>query len=296
MAVELRVVGTDVPRIEGRDKVTGATRYTVDVQLPGMLWARVLRSQVQHAMLRRINTAAARDVPGVHAVLTGADIGNPRIGATIRDMPVLAIDRIRFYGEPVAAVAAETPEIAERALSLIELEYEELSGVFDAELAMSETAPVIHPERSSYTGAPQLPPVPNIQGYNVIEKGNVEAAFAEADHVFEHTFRTPSCHQGYIEPHACLVHIRDDGSVRLWSSCQSPYGLRDALARLIDVPSDRVVVESTAVGGSFGAKGSVGPEPIAYYLARATGRPVKYVPTYFEELIAANPRHPSIVT
>src|SRR5579859_4455096 len=296
MVAELRIVGKDVPRIEGRDKVTGATRYTVDVQLAGMLFARVLRSQVPHARLRKVDTAAARARPGVHAVLTGPDIGNVRVGSTIRDMPVLAAERVCYAGEPIAAVAAETPELAEQAVALVDVEYEELPGVFDAERAISTTAPVVHPERSSYAGAPQLPSIPNIQGYNLIEKGDVETGFAVADRVFEHTFRTPACHQGYIEPHACLVHIQDDGRVRIWSSCQSPYGMRDALARLIDTPLDRIVVESTAVGGSFGAKGSVGPEPIAYFLARASGRPVKYVPTYYEELLGANPRHPSIVT
>jgi CO/xanthine dehydrogenase Mo-binding subunit len=291
---ELRVVGTSVPRIEGHDKVTGTTRYTVDVQLPGMLWARVLRSQVPHATLRRVDASAARSLPGVYSVLTGADLGGLRIGSTIRDMPILAADRVCFLGDPIAAVAAETPDIAERALALIQVDYDELPAVFDAVEAMSDAAPVVHPNRASYIGAPDLPPIPNIQGYNLLEKGSLEEGFALADRVFEHTFRTPSCHQGYIEPHACVIDVGD--MVRVWSSCQSPYGLRDALARLLDVAPDRVVVESTAVGGSFGAKGSIGPEPIAYFLAKATGRPVKYVPTYFEELLAANPRHASAVT
>jgi CO/xanthine dehydrogenase Mo-binding subunit len=293
---QLRVVGTDVPRIEGREKVTGATRYAVDAQLPGMLWARVLRSQVPHAMLKRVDASAARALPGVHAVLTGADIGDRRVGVAIRDMPILAVDRVCFAGEPIAAVAAETPQIAEQALSLISVEYSDLPAVFDAEEAMSSSAPVVHPRRESYTGAPELPPIQNLQGHNLIARGDVDAGFAEADFVFEHTFRTPSFHQGYIEPRGCLVHIRDDGSVRVWSSCQSPYGLRDALARLLELPRESVVVETTTVGGSFGAKGSVGPEPIAYFLARASGRPVKLVPSYFEELAAGNPRHASIIT
>jgi carbon-monoxide dehydrogenase large subunit len=295
VTLDLRVVGTDVPRIEGRDKVTGATRYAVDIQLPGMLWARVLRSQVPHATLR-IDATAARALPGVHAVLTAADIGEVRVGVTIRDMPLLAVDRVRFAGEPIAAVAAETPEIAEQALSLIEVEYDELPSVFDAQSAMTDQAPLLHPNRADYPGAPELPAVPNLQGFNLIEKGSVEEGFAAADRVFEHTFRTPSIHQGYIEPRACVVQIREDGGVRVWSSCQSPYGLRDALARLLELPPESVVVESTTVGGSFGAKGSIGPEPVAYLLARASGRSVKFVPTYFEELSAGNPRHPSIVT
>ena len=293
----LRIVGTDVPRVEGREKVTGATRYATDAHLPGMLWARVLRSAVPHARITAINVEKARALAGVHAVLTGADIGGIRIGAAMRDMPVLCTDRVRFMGDPVAAVAAESPGLAERALDLIEVEYAELPTVFDAERAMAQDAPLLHPDRDTYIGAPELPAaIPNLQGYNLIQKGDVEQGFREADLVFEHTFRTPACHQGYIEPHGCLVDIREDGELRVWSSCQSPYGLRDSLTRLLELSPDKVVVESTAVGGSFGAKGSVGPEPIAYFLAKASGRPVKFVPSYLEELVAANPRHPSAVT
>jgi CO/xanthine dehydrogenase Mo-binding subunit len=293
---ELRVVGRDIPRIEGRDKVTGATRYTVDVHLPGMLWARILRSQTPHARLARIDVAAARALPGVHAVITGRDVGERRAGVVIRDMPVLAFDRVCYAGEPIAAVAAETAEIAEQALASIEVEYDDLPAVFDVEQALTDSAPIIHPERAGYMGAPELPPLPNLQGFSLIEKGNVEQGFADAELVFEHTFSTAACHQGYIEPHAVAVQVNPDGSVHVWSSCQSPYGLRDALARLLELPKESVVVESTAVGGSFGAKGSLGPEPIAYFLAKASGRPVKLVPNYAEELIAGNPRHPSRIT
>jgi CO/xanthine dehydrogenase Mo-binding subunit len=296
VAPQLRVVGASVPRIEGREKVTGATHYAVDVKRPGMLWARILRSQVPHATLGSIDVAAARALPGVHAVLTGADIGGLRVGVAVRDMPVLCTERVCYAGDPIAAVAAESAECAEQALGLIQVEYHEQPSVFDAELAMSADAPLLHPNRAAYGGAPELPPIPNLQGFNLIAKGDVEQGFAEADLVFEHTFRTPSSHQGYIEPRGCVVEIDGDGTLRVWSSCQSPYGLRDALARVLGLPPDDVVVESTAVGGSFGAKGSLGPEPIAYFLARATGRPIKLVPTYFEELSAGNPRHPSSIT
>jgi carbon-monoxide dehydrogenase large subunit len=161
---------------------------------------------------------------------------------------------------------------------------------------MTEAAPVLHPDRSSYAGAPEVPAIRNLQGYNRISKGDLERGFAEADLVFEHTFRTPASHQGYIEPRACVVQVADDGSLRVWSSCQSPYALRDRLAQLVGLPIERVVVERAAVGGSFGAKGSVGPEPIAWFLARASGRPVKVVPSFVEEMIGGNPRHPSVIT
>ncbi|HEV7662819.1 MAG TPA: xanthine dehydrogenase family protein molybdopterin-binding subunit, partial [Chloroflexota bacterium] len=201
-----------------------------------------------------------------------------------------------FVGDAIAAVAAETLQIAEYAASLIEVEYEELPAVFDALDAMSDAAPVLHPERTSYQGAPELPPIPNLQGYNVLGKGDISQGFAEAELVFEHTFSTPASHQGYIEPRACVVDVSPAGRMRIWSSCQSPYALRDALARLFNRPSEEVVVEATPVGGSFGAKGSVGPEAIVCLLARRAGRPVKFAPSNAEELVAGNPRHPSSIT
>ena len=293
---QLRVVGTDTPRIEGRDKVTGASVYAMDVRLPGMLWARILRSLVPHALLKRVDASAARALPGVHAVLTGADLGGLLTGNAMRDMPVLCSDRVRFVGDPVAAVAADSPELADQALQLIEVEYEELPTVFDPLEAMGSEAPVLHADRATYQGAPEVPPIPNVHGYNLIEKGDLAQGFAQADRVFEHTFRTAASHQGYIEPRACVVHTREDGSVRVWSSCQQPYGLRDLLASLIGLSTDQVVVERSPVGGSFGAKGSVGPEPIVYFLVKASGRPVKLVPSFTDELIGGNPRHPSVIT
>jgi CO/xanthine dehydrogenase Mo-binding subunit len=292
----LSVVGTSVPRSEGRSKVTGDARYTVDASLPGVLTARVLRSTVPHAVIKGIDSSAALALPGVRGVVTGADLHGLRTGASIRDMPVLAWERVRFVGEPIAMVAAGDADSAEAALALIKLDLDELPAEFDVEAAMSTSATTIHPDRSSYPGAPELPDTPNIQGYTRIQKGDVEDGFAQAELVFEHTFRTSSMHQGYIEPRACMVNIDPDGTVRVWSSCQSPYGLRNLLAKLLELPTDRVIVESTPVGGSFGAKGSVGLEPALHALARATGAPVKYVPTSSEELLAGGPRHASVTT
>jgi CO/xanthine dehydrogenase Mo-binding subunit len=268
----------------------------VDVTLPGTLTARVLRSTVPHAVINNIDASAALTLPGVAAVVTGADLQGLCTGASIRDMPVLATGRVRFVGEPVAVVAANDPDTADAALALIRLDLTELPSVFDVESALTESAPIIHPERSSYAGAPELPDIPSIQGYTDINKGDVEQGFAEAELVFEHTFRTSSMHQGYIEPRACMVNVESGGTVRVWSSCQSPYGLRNLLAKLLELPADQVIVESTPVGGSFGAKGSVGLEPALHALAKATGRPVKYVPTSAEELLASGPRHASVTT
>src|SRR5215203_4619682 len=158
----LSVVGTSVPRIEGSPKVTGGARYTVDVTLPGVLSARVLRSTVPHAVIKGIDTSAALALAGVEAVVTGKDLGGLCTGAAIRDMPVLATDRIRFVGEPIAVIAAQDADSAEAALGLIKLDLKELPSVFDVESAMSESAEILHPHRSSYAGAPELPDTPNL--------------------------------------------------------------------------------------------------------------------------------------
>src|SRR5687768_4701010 len=153
--MEYTTIGQPTTRIEGRDKVTGATRYTADVALPGMLWGRALRSPLAHARIVRVDTSQAQQVPGVHAVLIGADVRGIRYGRRLFDVPVLAEDRVRFVGERVAAVAAEDRDAAEEALALIDVEYEELPAVFDPLQALGEDAPILHPEVNSYIGLPR---------------------------------------------------------------------------------------------------------------------------------------------
>lgn len=285
-------------RVEGPLKVTGRARYTVDVQLPGMLWARFLLSPFAHARIVSIDTSAARAVSGVHAVLTGADIGPIRFGRVLYDCPVLAYDRALFVGDRVAAVAADTREAAEEAVRLIEVEYEELPAAFDAEDALREDAPVLHPDWESYYhhGGPRLPIThPNLQGYRLNQKGDpdIEAQFAGADLVIEDVFTVARQHQGYIEPHACVVWIEPSGTVRVYSTNKAPFTLRQQLAKVTGLPIEQIVVDSMFIGGDFGGKGHSIEEFPCYYLARATGRPVKAVMTYAEELGAANPRNSS---
>src|SRR5436190_21412115 len=218
-------------RIEGAAKVTGGEHYAADVAIPGTLHTRVLRATVPHARIRSIDTARARSLPGVHAVVTGADIASIFVGQRLKDMPLLAIDRVRFAGEGLAAVVADTAEIADEALSLIDVDLEELPAVFDPAEAMEAGAPVLHDDPSRYRNAPELPPgVPNLQGYNVLENGDLEAAFGQANRVFEHTYRTQLTHHGYLEPHACTARANSDGTVELWASNKWPYVLRNWLA------------------------------------------------------------------
>lgn len=287
-------------RIEGREKVTGQARYAADVQLPGMLWATFLGSPVAHARIVAIDTSAAIAIPGVRAVLTGNDIGRALFGRRLFDWPVLAWDRVRFIGDRVAAVAAESPEIAAEAAQAIVVEYEELPAVFEPEEALAPGAPVLHEDPSGYIyngGKRPAAPHPNVQVHGIVRKGDpdIERAFAGADRVFEHTFVTPRQHAGYIEPHATVVWIDESGVVHVISGNKTPFSLRDQLSTVTGVPRDRIVVDNSFIGGDFGGKGLSLDEFACYYLARATGRPVKAVMTYVDELQATNTRHASTI-
>src|SRR6266571_5167988 len=295
MAVASDLIGVSLPRVEGREKVTGTAGYAADVLLPGMLWGKILHSTEPHARLKRVDASKARQLPGFRAVLTGADLGGLLTVSRLRDVPVLCTDRVRFIGDAVAAVAADDPETADEALNLIEVEYEPLPGVFDPVEALKPRAPVLHEQAVSYAGRPEMPDEPNLQSVATFGRGDVERGFSESDQVFDQTFHFERVHQGYIEPRACTLEIEGDGSVRVWSSCKVPYRLRRLLADLFELSPDKVVVERASIGGDFGAKGEVGPEAIAYALARATGRPIKIVRTYVEELQAGAPRHACVI-
>jgi CO/xanthine dehydrogenase Mo-binding subunit len=291
-------IGQPVPRVEGPDKVTGATRYAADVMLPGTLWGKLLRSPYPHARIIRIDTSRASQVPGVHAVLTSADLPpDTRVGRRMRDMPVLAYDRVRFVGDKVAAVAADSPDAAEEAANLIEVEYEELPAVFDPLEAMAADAPLLHPNLKDYQVPDQrIPDIPNTCAWESWRKGDVAVGFAQAVHVFEETFRHPPQHQVYLEPHSGLVRLRDDGMVDVWASNKAPYLLKGYLSAALGLPEAQFDIHLLALGGDFGGKGSAMDLPISYFLAQRTGRPVKINMTYTEELLAANPRHGAVVT
>ena len=234
-------------RHEGYLKVTGQARYTGDHYPSGLLHAASLPSPVPHALVTRIDTRAARELPGVHVVLTGADIGDVRFGRHLRDLPVLATDRVRFIGQRVAAVAAETREAAEEAVRLIDVDYADLPGVFDPREALTPEAPVLHPEAAGYLtmrgGVRQLPEHPNLQGDLVAgrSEAEMEAAFAGAARVFEHTFRTPRQHQGYIEPHGAVVWFEGD-VCHVISTNKAPFTLQAQLAAVTGLPAERIVV------------------------------------------------------
>ncbi len=293
------VIGAPLPRVDGVPKVTGQATFTADVPVPGCLWGAILRSPLAHARVVAIDTSRAKRLPGVHAVLTGRDTGGALFGRAIADIPVLCADTVRFIGDPVAAVAAEDRETAEEALRLIDVEYDDLPAVFDPFEAMAASAPILHPDFASYRrGAPQteLPDIPNLCSYQVEESGDVERGFREADLVLEHSCYTPAQHQGYIEPHACVVSAEPDGTVRVWASTKSPFVLRGLLARDLDLPAEQIVVEPTYVGGDFGGKGSPMHVPLAYFLSKAAHRPVRLLLSSVEDMQAGDPRHRAWIT
>jgi CO/xanthine dehydrogenase Mo-binding subunit len=291
-----RIVGQPVGKLEGIGKVSGQARYSGDVTLPGLIWGKALRSPLPHARILRIDTSRARALPGVLAVLTAQDLPNILVGRRMFDMPMLARDRVRFVGEKVAVVAAVDQDVAEEALALIDVEYEDLPAVFDPVAAIQVGAPVLHGNPAAYEGAPPERPHPNVQSVLRFKLGDVDAGFREADRIFEHTFRTQLDHQGYLEPHAGVVAIDDDGRVQVWASNKMPFRLKELLSHALQRPPSHIRVNLTPIGGDFGGKGSLMDLPLAYHLAHVTGRPVKMLMRYAEELMAGNPRHPSVIT
>ena len=314
-------IGKPVPRVEGPDKVTGAARYSADIDLPGMLWAVNVLSPHAHARILSIDTSRALAVSGVHAVLTARDIPPKRMGRHLKDQPVLCGDVVRFVGDKVAVVAADTLEAAQEGALRVEVEYEDLPAIFDPVATMQHGAPIIHPDARSYHGFHSEIPadIPNVCGYRAHHQGDVAAGFAAADLVVEHTFTTSLAHQGYIEPHASVVAIapssefRVPGSesdpepgtrnaelprerVNVWASNKVPYNMRSELAELIDRPETDVIVQPITVGGDFGSKGGPADAQLAYHIAQRTGRPVKFVASSQEDLTATSHRHPATVT
>jgi CO/xanthine dehydrogenase Mo-binding subunit len=293
---------TNEIRVEGRDKVSGRTKYTADVKRPNALWAAFAVSPFAHANIVSIDTSAAKVVPGVRAVLTGADIGGVRHGRMISDWSVLAHKKVVYVGDRVAAVAAETREAAEEAVRLIEVEYAELPAVLDARRAFDDDAPVIHADVEAFAFNSKVRPQrrhPNQQGGNTIVRGTaaeLDSIFAGAYRVFEHSYSTPRQHCGYLEPRSTMVWIDDDGTIHVVTPNKSPFKLRDFMAAVSGTPSGKIVVESVTIGGDFGGKGLTLDEFPCYFLAKATGRPVRYVSTYVDELRNGSARHPAHLT
>jgi CO/xanthine dehydrogenase Mo-binding subunit len=291
-----QIVGQPIPRTDNIGKVTGEARYTSDVLLPGTLWAKTLRSPYSHARILRIDTSRAETAPGVRAVITGKDARGILYGRRYQDISVLAQDRVRFLGERVAAIAADTLEQAEQALDLIQVDYEELPAVFDPLAAAKPGAPIIHPDLHTYKGLPKPIDGPtNVFVHELFTRGDVAEGFAQSDVIVENTFTVARVHQAFLEPHCCLVWIDDEGRIQMWSPNKVPHGLKESMSNAFRIEKEKIRVNPVAIGGDFGGKGAPIDEPICYLLALRSGRPVKMVMEYREEFIAGAPRHAAVI-
>lgn len=291
-----KVVGNPTPRVEGEDKVTGRAKYAADITLPGMLWGRLLRSPIPSGRIKRIDASRARQLRGVKAVVSGEDVTGLKIGRRLYDMPILADGVVRFIGEKVAAVAAESEMIAEQALELIEVEYEELEPVLDPVKAMEPSAPIIHPDVVTYKGLPDKLAAPsNDFIYKTWKKGDLGIGFKQADLIVENTFTTNQVHQAYIEPHSCVVKADPSGGAEIWACSKVPYAIREQVANAVRVAPEKLVVHPVYIGGDFGGKGDFMDIAVCYFLSLKSGHPVKMVMDYDEEFVAGNPRHSSII-
>ena len=294
---QTQVLGVPSPRVEGEEKVGGTAIYAVDVTLPGMLWVKVLRSPIAHGTIKRIDVSKAAALAGVRMILTGQDLAGMKIGKKIIDMPLLADGVVRYVGEKVAAVAAETEAAAEEGVALLDADYEELPAVADPLDAMRSSAPLLHPEVCSYKGLPQKIDAPSNVFVNLAwKKGDVEEGFRHSDVIVENTFRVAAVHQAYLEPHSCVVRALPDGGAEVWASTKSPFPLRDQVGGAFNLAPASIIVHPCYVGGDFGGKGDANEVALCYALAKKSSRPVKFLVDYGEELIAGNPRHGAVIT
>ncbi|MBM2802593.1 MAG: Ald Xan dh protein [Deltaproteobacteria bacterium] len=291
-----KIIGVPTPRSEGREKVSGTAIYATDVVLPNMLWAKALRSSIPYGRIKKIDTGKAEALPGVRAVVTGADVKGLLIGRKIYDMPVLPDDVVRFIGEKVAVVAAESEEIAEAAVELIDVEYEQLAALLDPLEAVKPGATLLHPDVQGYRGLLHEIKTPsNVFVDMTWTKGDIEAGFRDADILVENTFTTQLVHQAYIEPHACVVRANADGGADVWHCSKVPFALREQAATAFHKSLDDFTMQPSYIGGCFGGKGDFMDVPVCYLLSLKSGRPVKMVMDYSEEFSAGNPRHAALI-
>jgi len=289
------VLGRHLPKLNSVPAVTGRNEYTVDLSLPGMLYARILRSPHAHARIVRLDVGRARALPGVAAVVTSEDVRPSYLGGSVRHRPLLATKVVRCIGEPIAAVAAVDETTAAKAIGLIEVDYEPLPAVFDVNAATAPGAPLIHPDKSIYARLPALDqwfvPEPGNLSHRIrIVRGDVEAALAHAAKVYKSSFATQAVSQVCPEAHAALAKIEPSGRLVLWCSTGKPFRIHSQVCSLLGIDSSRLRIEVPDVGCDFGVKGEVSLEAIVTLLAQKARRPVKGVFSREEEFIGVGLR------
>jgi CO/xanthine dehydrogenase Mo-binding subunit len=290
--IDNKWIGQRTVRPDGVDKVTGRAAFAADTAMPGMIWGKVLRSPHPHARIKSIDISKAEALPGVKAVVTAKDIVDFPLDKSvmlgIQDMRwmsrnVMAREKVLFPGHPVAAVAATTEAIAAQACALISVDYEVLPWAIEIDDAIKPDAPILH-DFMKFEGKPS-----NIGGRLEIKKGDIAEGFAAAEVVIERSFTTRPVHQGYIEPHACLISVGADNKTTIWSSSQGQFMVRAMTSMLTDIPQSDIRAIPAEIGGGFGGKTIVYLEPLATMLAKKSGRPVKMVMTREEVMRATGP-------
>jgi xanthine dehydrogenase molybdenum-binding subunit len=304
-AAQFTVIGTRPPRYDAADKATGRALFGPDIQLPGMLHGKVLRSPHAHAHIRAIDTRRAEALPGVYAVVTARDLqeAEDRIvqlgegSASFRYLceNTLARDKVLYVGHAVAAVAARAPHIAEQALELIVVEYDVLPPVLDVLAAAQDDAPLLHPGLRTWSLAGTSTEPSNIASHTQHLHGDPAEGFAQADVIVERQFRTATVHQGYIEPHAAVATWSADGKLTICTTTQGSFAVRDHVAELLRYPMSKIRVIPTEVGGAFGGKNVSYLAALAALLARKSGKPVKMVMTRAEVLLATGPSSGTVI-
>jgi len=279
------LIGESVPMLDSIARVTGALDYMINLRLPNMLFGKIVRSQAPHVELLKVDITNALRVPGVIAILTGEDLGaNAFYGVAIKDQGVIAVDRVRYVGEPIAAIAAESVEAAEEAALLIDIEYDELPSVFNAQEAIQAGAPALHDKFPN-----------NIFKHAKLRHGDMDAAFAEADEIFEDTFTSPVAQQASLEPHVSAAQWGGE-RLTIWTASQAPFMVRKALSEIFEIAPEAVRVIVPPLGGAYGGKGHIRIEPLVAAMARKTnGRPVKFVLSRAEEFVTVT-KHAASIT
>ncbi len=303
--MEIADIGKTFRRLDYETKITGRAMYLADMQVPGMCHGRILRSPYPHARIKKIDASKALTVGGVLAVLTRDDILHdegiePYYGPVFKDQTIVAVEKVRHVGDPVAAVAALTLDAAEEALRLIEVEYEELPAVLDVHESLKPGAMLVHESiklpNSGFADLAELKPV---EGTNVcthfkLDRGDIEKGFAEADHIFEDTFTLPATQHSFLETHACIASAEPGGRITVWATTQNPFVVRTQLANIFKVPVSRVRVIVPYLGGGYGGKVYPKVEPITVALAQKAGRPVRVVLSR-EEVFYTITKHAAVI-
>jgi CO/xanthine dehydrogenase Mo-binding subunit/aerobic-type carbon monoxide dehydrogenase small subunit (CoxS/CutS family) len=288
-----RAVGRTLSRLEARGKATGQATFTDDLSFPRMLHGSILGSPHSHARIISYDVSKALAYPGVKAVVTGKDVAALYMGPLIKDEMALAVGKVRYMGEPVAAVAAVDPATARAAVRLIDIEYEELPAVFTPAEAIADGAPLLHEKFKDYVKVFELVSEGNTMSSTELAVGNVERGFAESDHIIEHTYETQAQYHAYLEPVAAIADVDAEGKVTVWSSTQSVFRTQANIAECLGIPHSKIRALSPRVGGAFGAKSEATVQQVAVMLSQRSRRPVKIVLDRSEDMLTMRSRHPA---